>query len=84
VDFCAANNAKTPIIRPALAVCKGKNRLTGDFLGFHARSATNCQPGTDPPAGTDPSPYAVINGDLYAVRIVRGYLPLHSPRAAID
>jgi hypothetical protein len=42
VDFCAISNAKIPIIQPALAVFKVKNRLTGDFLGFYTRSATNC------------------------------------------
>jgi phage I-like protein len=43
VDFCATNNAKIPIIRPALAVCRVKKRLAVAFLGFYARSATNCE-----------------------------------------
>jgi hypothetical protein len=41
VDFCAINNAKIPIIGAAFGVCRVKNRLIGDFLGFYARSATN-------------------------------------------
>jgi hypothetical protein len=42
VDFCAISNAKIPIIRPALAVCRVKKCLAVTFLGFYARSATNC------------------------------------------
>jgi hypothetical protein len=42
VDFCATNNTKIPIIRPALAVCRVKKRLAVAFLGFYARSATDC------------------------------------------
>jgi hypothetical protein len=41
VDFCATSNAKIPIIGAAFGVCKVKNRLIGDFLGFYMRSATN-------------------------------------------
>jgi hypothetical protein len=34
VDFRTTNNAKIPIIRPALAVCRVKNRLADDFRDF--------------------------------------------------
>jgi hypothetical protein len=34
VDFCTIGNAKIPIIRPALAACRVKNHLTGDFWDF--------------------------------------------------
>jgi hypothetical protein len=48
VDFCAANNAKIPVIRPArtfssMVVCRVKERLAAAFLGFYARSAADCQ-----------------------------------------
>jgi hypothetical protein len=34
VDFCAISNAKIPIIRPALAVCRVKKRLAVAFWDF--------------------------------------------------
>jgi hypothetical protein len=58
--------------------------LQAIFWDFMLEAQQTACRGQTPLAGTDPSPYAVINGDLYAVRIVRAYLPLHSPRAAID
>jgi hypothetical protein len=44
-DFCAAGDAKTPVsarlrLKP-LRSLRGKNRLSGDFLGFHPRGATD-------------------------------------------
>jgi hypothetical protein len=37
----AGSGRKTFDKRAALAVCRVKNRLIGDFFGFKARSATN-------------------------------------------
>jgi hypothetical protein len=40
--FCAISNAKTPIIGIALAACRVKSRLIGDFLGL-VRQAARCR-----------------------------------------
>jgi hypothetical protein len=41
VGFCAILYRKNHDLWAAFGVCKVKNRLTGDFWGFYARSATN-------------------------------------------
>jgi hypothetical protein len=46
VDICATSTAKIPIIRRAAnrrfdEVCRVKDRLIGDFLGFYTQSAIN-------------------------------------------
>jgi hypothetical protein len=43
VDFLCLMPQKIPDNRAAFGVCRVKNRLIGDFLGFYARSATNSQ-----------------------------------------
>jgi hypothetical protein len=45
--FAVLYTPKIPIIGilrtfGSMAVCAARNRLTGDFLEFYARSATNC------------------------------------------
>jgi hypothetical protein len=41
VDFLRLKPQKIPDLWAAFGVCRVKNRLIGDFLGFYARSATN-------------------------------------------
>jgi hypothetical protein len=53
--FFVEKTVKTTIYRTALAVCKVKNRLSGDFFGFYARSATNRQAS----GGVNPAEHAV-------------------------
>jgi hypothetical protein len=41
VDFLRLMPQKIPDYWAAYGVCRVKNRLIGDFLGFYVRSATN-------------------------------------------
>jgi hypothetical protein len=43
VDFLRLMPQKIPDCWAPFGVCRVKNRLIGDFLGFYAQSATNSQ-----------------------------------------